>query len=173
MFNGFVGLGRMLVFAGLVQMAVPALAAKLQISGNIKAAPCEVDAANSNIQVNLGDNISAATLATSGSGSEWIDFPVTLKNCPATTRTAKATFSGVVADESVVLYKSSGSSRRVQIELQSQNGTNLGNDKNVVQLVDQQSHEAIFNLRARAYSTHGGATPGTIEGVMQITFVYE
>ncbi|MGA9618554.1 MAG: fimbrial protein [Serratia proteamaculans] len=173
MFNGFSGISRVLVLAGLLQAGLPALAAKLQISGNIKAGACEVDAANSNIQVNLGDNISAATLATSGSASGWIEFPVTLKNCPATTTSAKATFSGTGADENAGLYKSVGTSVRVQIELQNKNGDNLGNSKSMVQFVDRQSHEAKFNLRARAYSTHGGATPGTIEGAMQITFVYE
>lgn len=175
MFNGFSGISRIMILVGIFQGGIPAvaMAAKLQITGNIKAAPCIVDGANSNIQVNLGDTISAATLAGSGSASEWIEFPITLKNCPATTTSATATFTGSVAEESGALYKNNGTSSRVQIELQNQRGVNLGNNKSMVQLVNQFTHEAKFDLRARAYSTYGGATPGSIDGVLQISFIYE
>ncbi|MNG71212.1 S-fimbrial adhesin protein SfaS precursor [compost metagenome] len=173
MFYGLSGISRALVIAGIFQVAFPVAAAKLQITGTIKAAPCVVDGANSNIQVNLGDNISAAILGRAGSGSEWIEFPLTLKNCPTTTTSATATFSGSEAEEGADLYKSVGTSRRVQIELQSQSGANLGNNKSMAQLVNPLTHEATFNLRARAYSVNGGATPGSIDGVLQIAFVYE
>ncbi|CAI1889210.1 fimbrial protein [Serratia entomophila] len=175
MVNKVSGIGSRLALVGIFLLAIPTMvaAAKIEIKGNIKAAPCEVDGANSTVKVNLGDNISAATLATSGSASDWIDFPLTLKNCPATTTTAIATFSGTTADESATLYKSIGSSRRVQIELQNNKGVNLGNGKSMTQPVNHVSNEAKFDLRARAYSTNGGSTPGTIEGVLQVTFVYE
>ena len=77
------------------------------------------------------------------------------------------------AEESTRLYKSTGGSRRVQIELQNNQGANLGNGKSMTQSVNQATHEAKFNLRARAYSTNGGSTPGSIEGVLQVTFVYQ
>lgn len=171
----FSGIGCKLALVSLFLLAIPTAQAvsKIVISGNIKAAPCEIDSANASVSVNLGDDISAATLATSGAFSPWVEFPLTLKNCPSTTTSAVATFSGTVADESATLYKSSGSSRRVQIELQSSQGANLGNGKSMTQLVNRATNEAKFNLRARAYSTNGGSTPGSIEGVLQVTFVYQ
>ncbi|BEO43960.1 fimbrial protein FimG [Serratia marcescens] len=164
-----------LVLTGMLFLTVPVVHAvsKIVITGNIKAAPCEIDSANGTVSVNLGDDISAAVLATSGAFSPWVEFPLTLKNCPSTTTSVVATFSGTVAEESTSLYKSTGSSRRVQIELQNNQGANLGNGKNMTQSVNQATHEAKFNLRARAYSTHGGSTPGSIEGVLQVTFVYQ
>ncbi|MEW7000448.1 hypothetical protein M5585_08270 [Serratia ureilytica] len=48
---------------------------KIVITGNIKAAPCEIDGANGTVSVNLGDDISAAVLATSGAFSPWVEFP--------------------------------------------------------------------------------------------------
>lgn len=172
MFNRF---GCNLALTGMLFLAVPVVHAvsKIVITGNIKAAPCEIDGANGSVSVNLGDDISAATLATSGASSPWVDFPLTLKNCPSTTTSAVATFSGTAADEGASLYKSTGSSRRVQIELQNSQGTNLGNGKSMTQLVNRATNEAKFNLRARAYSTNGGSTPGSIEGVLQVTFVYQ
>lgn len=172
MFNRF---GCNQVLSSMLILTIPTAQAvsKIVISGNIKAAPCEIDSANASVTVNLGDDISAATLATSGAFSPWVEFPLTLKNCPSTTTSVVATFSGTVAEESTSLYKSTGSSRRVQIELQDNQGANLGNGKNMTQSVNQATHEAKFNLRARAYSTHGGSTPGSIDGALQVTFVYQ
>ncbi|HAT4516722.1 MULTISPECIES: fimbrial protein [Serratia] len=169
------GISCKLALAGLLLLAMPTAQAtsKLVITGNIKAAPCEIDGANGTISVNLGDDISAAVLATSGASSPWVEFPLTLKNCPSTTTSVVATFSGTAAEESASLYKSTGSSRRVQIELQNNQGANLGNGKSMTQSVNQATHEAKFNLRARAYSTNGGSTPGSIDGALQVTFVYQ
>ncbi|WP_049186856.1 fimbrial protein [Serratia marcescens] len=171
----FGGLGCTLALASLFFLASPMVHAvsKIVITGNIKAAPCEIDGANGTISVNLGNDISAATLATSGAFSPWVEFPLTLKNCPSTTTSVVATFSGTAAEESASLYKSTGSSRRVQIELQNNQGANLGNGKSMTQPVNQATHEAKFNLLARAYSTHGGSTPGSIDGALQVTFVYQ
>ena len=172
MFNRF---GCNLALTGMLLLMVPAVHAvsKIVITGNIKAAPCEIDGANDTVSVNLGDDISAAVLATSGAFSPWVEFPLTLKNCPSTTTSVVATFSGTAADEGASLYKSTGSSRRVQIELQNSQGANLGNGKSMTQSVNRATNEAKFNLRARAYSTNGGSTPGSIEGVLQVTFVYQ
>ncbi|MGK8664916.1 fimbrial protein [Serratia marcescens] len=169
------GISCKLALAGLLLLVMPTAQAtsKLVITGNIKAAPCEIDGANGTISVNLGDDISAAVLATSGASSPWVEFPLTLKNCPSTTTSVVATFSGTAAEESASLYKSTGSSRRVQIELQNNQGANLGNGKSMTQSVNQATHEAKFNLRARAYSTNGGSTPGSIDGALQVTFVYQ
>lgn len=73
-----------LALTGALLLSVPAAHAvsKIVISGNIKAAPCEIDGANGTVSVNLGDDISAATLATSGAFSPWIEFPLTLKKLP-------------------------------------------------------------------------------------------
>ncbi|ENZ5482677.1 fimbrial protein [Serratia marcescens] len=171
----FSGIGCKLALAGLFLLAMPSAYAvsKIVITGNIKAAPCEIDGANGTVSVNLGDDISAAVLATSGAFSPWVEFPLTLKNCPSTTTSVVATFSGTAADEGASLYKSTGSSRRVQIELQNSQGANLGNGKSMAQLVNRATNEAKFNLRARAFSVNGGSTPGSIEGALQVTFVYQ
>lgn len=50
------GISCKLALAGLLLLAMPTAQAtsKLVITGNIKAAPCEIDGANGSISVNLG-----------------------------------------------------------------------------------------------------------------------
>lgn len=147
---------------------------QLNITGTIKASPCTVDGdGGSGINVNLGDNIQAATLATSASGSDWVPFTLKLKDCPATTQSVVASFSGLVADESATLYKNNGDATRVQIELQDADGNNRGSGTSMTQTVNGTSHEALFPLQARAYSSAGGATPGTILGTVMVAFTWQ
>ena len=152
----------------------PALAdTALNITGTIKASPCTVsDNGGSGISVNLGDNIEATSLAAPSSASGWVQFNIPMSNCPTTTQQVSAAFSGTVAEESATLYKSTGTASRVQIELQDSAGNNQGNGTTLIQPVNATTHEATFPLRVRAYSSQGGATPGSILGRVVVSFTY-
>ncbi|WP_061322437.1 fimbrial protein [Serratia rubidaea] len=145
---------------------------QLNITGTIKASPCNVvNDTGSGISVNLGDNIQAATLGQANSFTEWKPFQLILEDCPTTTSSVTATFSGTPADESADLYKNTGDAQKVQIDLQDTTGTKLGNGKFLKQTIV--NNATTYNLQARAYSTAGSATPGSIVGTVMVAFTYE
>lgn len=153
--------------------------ATLNITGTVKASPCTVEAddASGNYNVKLGDNIQAASL-TAGVGSEWKEVNLKLKDCPSSTTSVVAQFTGTPATEAggTDLYKNTGDAGKVQIELQNKtDNSRLGNTSTmtVPVVAAGANNEAIFPLQARAFSVEGGATPGTIVGTVQVAFTYQ
>jgi minor fimbrial subunit len=49
----------------------------------------------------------------------------------------------------------------------------LGTGSDMTVAVDHSTSKASFPLKARAFSTKGGATPGSIEGVVQVALTYQ
>ncbi|WP_380183012.1 fimbrial protein [Kalamiella sp. sgz302252] len=147
----------------------------LNITGTIKASPCEVDAGSDNtINVDLGKNIEATKLAAQDSYTDWVPVTILLKNCPATTTAAIAKFTGTpaTATGAADMYENTGSAKNVQIELQdSETGASQGNNSTMEAPVSASA--ASFALQARAYSVEGGATPGNIAGSVQVSFTYQ
>ncbi|MGF6193302.1 fimbrial protein, partial [Serratia sp. 2723] len=138
--------------------------------------PCTVDAVGGDVNVDLGE-IKAHTL-TAGTGSDWESFSLDLSDCPVSTTNVIATFTGTAADESADLYKNAAANPAgaVQIEMvDGSSGANrrLGSGSDMTVLVDHATNKATFPLKARAFSTNGGATPGGIEGVVQVALTYQ
>lgn len=151
--------------------SVLANSVQLNITGTVKASPCEVESNNGKIEVPLGD-IEAASMASANSSSGFEPFDMRLKNCPVSTTKVTATFSGTPSDESVDMYKNTGDAGSIQIELVDQNETlKLGSGMTMDAPVN--ATEAVFKLKARAYSLAGGVTPGSISGAVQVAFVYQ
>ncbi|WP_411754880.1 fimbrial protein [Serratia sp. (in: enterobacteria)] len=160
-----------------VSYSALAVDARIKITGTVKASPCTVDAVGGDVNVDLKE-IKAHTL-TAGAGSPWEDFSLDLSDCPVSTTDVIATFTGTAADESADLYKNAAANPAgsVQIEMvdRSSPGVNrrLGSGSDMTVQVDHATNTATFPLRARAFSTHGGATPGSIEGVVQVALTYQ
>lgn len=167
-----------LALAGIgISSSALAVDATLKIHGTVKASPCTVEAddASGNYNVALGDNIQAASL-TAGVGSEWKDVNLKLKDCPSSTTSVTAKFSGTPATEAggTDLYKNTGDAENVQIELQNKTAsTRLGDNSTMSVPVVGATNDAVFPLQARAYSVAGGAKPGTIIGTVQVAFTYQ
>ncbi|VEA69797.1 putative fimbrial protein SthA [Serratia rubidaea] len=164
------------LLAATLGMSHGALAnTQLNITGTIKASPCIVaDDNGSGITVDLGNGsaIQAATLADAGGKTDWVPFKLTLKDCPTTTTTATATFSGTQSDENPDFYKNTGDAKSVQIELKDvAETTKLGNGGFLKQSIV--NNTTTYDLKARAFSTDGGATPGSIVGTVMVAFTYE
>lgn len=175
------------VVAGMMNsysaLAGPSLlsTAQLNFNGKVVASACTIGSASETVNVNLGGagkTIEAATLANPGDATGWEKITLSMTNCPATTTAVTASFTGTPAEvNSVNLYKNDGDADSVQIELTTEPGVGgtaipLGNTAKHEELVDQTKHTATFNLRARAISTNGDATPGDIKGAVQIGFTY-
>lgn len=146
----------------------------LFISGDIVASSCTVEN-NGIYNIDLGQNIPSRRLSEANSYSAWKEFYVTLSHCPVGTSRVTAHFSGPVDASDPGLYANVSSpdhSRNVAIELQRITGAvNAGSGKSIAVDVDNQ-RQAIFDLRARLFSTAGGATAGSISSMVIMNFIY-
>lgn len=162
----------MVPFAGAQEILNEEL--ELKFKGNILAAPCTVDLPGGDageITVKF-DPVTPNDLASAGSAGAWKDFSLKLKDCGTTTARYKASFSGSPAT-APALYKNTGTATNVEIELQLNDGSNTRLGNGTVHTGNITSTEAELNMKARPYSSTGGATSGTIAGIVQINFDYE
>ncbi len=70
------------------------------------------------------------------------------------------------------LLQNQGTAGNIQLELQSEDGTTLNNGSSQSVQVDEASQSARFPLQVRALSVNGGATQGTIQAVINVTYTY-
>ncbi|WP_409516328.1 fimbrial protein [Atlantibacter sp.] len=161
---------------GLLMVMHSAYAAdtvNLNITGNVVASPCVVNGGVGNIDVDLG-NIQATTLAAAGSSSTEIPFDIKLTACPTGTSSVTATFAGTSDPVAGVnYYKSTGTAGNVAVALiQASNSSLKGNGSTITQAV-QADRTVTMSMKAKAYSSAGSATPGTIKSVVTATFTYQ
>lgn len=143
----------------------------ITVTGNIVASPCTIDPESVSRKVPLGD-IQAADMANAGSASPWTNFNIKVINCPAGTSYVTATFSGAASEDNPdIAYQNTGTATNVAVELQGTGGEPFGNGKNF-KLPISASKDATWNLQARAYTSKGGVTPGTISSVITMSFTY-
>ncbi|WP_411750947.1 fimbrial protein [Serratia sp. (in: enterobacteria)] len=144
----------------------------INITGNVVSSPCTVNNNNSNLNVDLGQNIQAGDLATPGAGSTLVPFNLVLSACPTGTSNVKVTFTGTADTTSTTMYKNTGSATNLAVELSQQStGTILGNNSFLYQpvLADK---TVTYALNARAVSATGDVMPGNISSVVQANFTY-
>lgn len=159
----------LLVCAGLFPAVSQAV--NIDITGKVVASPCVVNGNNESLAVNLGDNIQADSLATSGSATAWTDVTLKLTNCPASTTSFSVAFAGT-ADTNY--YKNTGTASNLKLELtdSSSNSAYKNGAKLENVAISTTSHAYDLVMRARAVS-NGSVMPGTIVGQVQATFTYQ
>lgn len=139
----------------------------ITVNGKVVAKPCTVSTTTA--VVNLGD-LYSYNLTSPGDASGWHNVTLNLTNCPVGTSQVTASFSGTT--DSTGYYKNQGSADNIQLELQDSGGIVLKNGmKKKVQVVDS-TLSASFPLKVRALTVNGGATEGTIQGVINVTYTY-
>lgn len=147
-------------------------AVNIDITGTVVASPCEVNGSDESLTVNLGDNIQADSLATSGSATPWTDVTLRLTGCPASTTSFSVAFAGT-ADTDGDYYKNTGTATNLKLELtDSASNTAYKNGTTLQNVAIPASHSYDLAMRARAVST-GSVMPGTIVGQVQATFTYQ
>ncbi|WP_345769215.1 fimbrial protein [Citrobacter amalonaticus] len=139
----------------------------ITVNGKVVAKPCTVSTTTATVE--LGD-LYTFSLVNAGSSSAWHSVALELSNCPVGTSRVTASFSGTA--DSTGYYKNQGTAGNIQLELQDDSGNrlNTGAAKSVV--VDDASQSARFPLQVRALSVNGGATQGTIQAVINVTYTY-
>lgn len=143
----------------------------INITGTVKASPCTVNGGNTDLSVNLGDDIQAAAL-TAGTYTTPVDVILNLTNCPLGTSSVMASFSGTsdpVAGTNY--YKNTGSAGNVAVALtEASTGNFKSNSATMTQSVV--GGMATFALKARAYTSAGNVTPGTIRSTVVVGMTY-
>ena len=137
----------------LASATIQAADVTITVNGKVVAKPCTVSTTNAT--VDLGD-LYSFSLMSAGAASAWHDVALELTNCPVGTSRVTASFSG--AADSTGYYKNQGTAQNIQLELQDDSGNTL--------------NTADFPLQVRALTVNGGATQGTIQAVISITYTY-
>ncbi|BBR57460.1 MULTISPECIES: fimbrial protein [unclassified Klebsiella] len=139
----------------------------ITVNGKVVAKPCTVS--TSNAAVELGD-LYTFSLMSAGSSSAWHSVALELSNCPVGTSRVTASFSGTA--DATGYYQNQGTARNIQLELQDNGGNTLNTGTSTAVQVDESSQSARFPLQVRALSVNGGATQGTIQAVINVTYTY-
>lgn len=144
---------------------------QINITGNIIASPCHIDASNLTQNINLGDDLQTSALNSPSRGTDWKDFSIKLTDCPAGTTQVVATFHGTPDEEEPSYYKNAGTAKNIMIQLDTQGGAYVvKNDFVLNAAVDNGLAE--FKLSTRAYTKNGGVTPGTISTAITVDIKY-
>jgi|EndMetStandDraft_3_1072993.scaffolds.fasta_scaffold02516_7 minor fimbrial subunit len=166
-----------LISLGLVPLALLAMSGNahaadstINITGTVVASPCTIEAVKN---VDLGD-IDATKLAATGTSSDYVSFSVNLTNCPATTTSATATFSGTASNTDY--YANSGTAKNVEVELvTSYSSANMGNGKSMNVTIDSATHASSYNLKTHVKNDGKGSavTPGSVSSAIQMAIAYK
>lgn len=146
----------------------------LSISGNIKAAPCQVssDSVTKTIDLTSGHFVTAPSMNSAGATTPWVTFDLSVEQCPAGTTHVTVLFNGTADSEhSDDMYRNVGTASPVAIQLQASDGQPLGDGKLLTAEITNQRY--TWNLRARIYSERGRVTPGTINSVITVSMTYQ
>lgn len=158
------------LLAAALVVSTPTLQAAdvtITVNGKVVAKPCTVSTVNAT--VDLGD-LYTFSLVSAGSSSSWHSVALNLSNCPVGTSRVTASFSGMA--DATGYYKNQGTAGNIQLELQDDGGTTLNTGAMKEVQVDDATQSASFPLQVRALTVNGGATQGTIQAVINVTYTY-
>lgn len=152
-------------------------ATTVNINGNVMAAPCLMDGADS--QAVDFETIDASTLKTAGSASAIKFFDLKLKDCPASTTKVTASFIGSADKDNANYFINTGTATGVAVQVKdvpsawaSNTLTPTGGASLTVN-INGTEHTAIFPLVARMVSPKGDARSGSVQSAMQVNFTYQ
>lgn len=158
------------LLASVLALAVSPLQAAditITVNGKVVAKPCTVSTTQATVE--LGD-LYTFSLVSAGAASAWHSVALELSNCPVGTSRVTASFSGTA--DATGYYKNQGTAGNIQLELQDDGGTTLNNGATKSVQVDDTTQSARFPLQVRALTVNGGATQGTIQAVISVTYTY-
>lgn len=137
---------------------------KITINGKVIARPCTIIPKNK--AVDLGDIFSY----NMNPYSDWVDFDITLKNCPDGTNTVSATFTGDFNSQGN-FYNNKGSAQNVGIQLKFNDSNSFIKSGDTYSTNVDSGKNSIFKLSARAYKT-GETNTGTLQSNINITYTW-
>ena len=141
----------------------------ITVTGRVIARPCTIS--TKNVDVSLGD-IRTETLARRGSVTPWQALTLNLTDCPDGTNQVSATFTGT-SDVTGYYFRNAGTSYNVALQLATDKSVNILNGGKLVFKVSENDQSVTIPLQVRAISTSGTATQGTIQAVINVTYIWD
>ncbi|HCU0293587.1 TPA: type 1 fimbrial protein [Citrobacter sedlakii] len=146
----------------------------LYVTGNVKAAPCQIssDSVTKTVDLTADQSITASSMYTPGSTTPWVAFDLSVENCPAGTTQVTVMFNGSPdQNQPQDRYQNVGTATPVAVQLQSRDGQPLGDGKSLSGQVESQRY--TWQLRARIVSQQGHVMPGTVNAVVTVSMTYQ
>ncbi|EFB73091.1 protein FimG [Providencia rustigianii DSM 4541] len=162
---------RTALILGLISLSITSTFAAdvtVTVNGSVVAKPCTVATTTAN--VDLGD-LYTFNLVSPGAASQWHEVTLDLVNCPVGTSAVTATFKGTT--DTTGYYKNQGTATNIQLQLQDTAGNNLNNGVQKKLQVNDSTLSTSFPLQVRALSVKGGATQGSIQATIDVTYTYQ
>lgn len=144
----------------------------VNVSANIVAPACSVSVDSVNQKVDLGKG-RTADLIKAGDVTKWTSFNVNFEACPESVKTVTATFSGAPDTDAPLYYLNTGTSTHVAIEVTDETGTQELSDGKTLSTGVDATHKASLVLKSRMITPQGNATPGSVSGVLELSFVFK
>lgn len=144
----------------------------IRLTGNIVALSCEVDPADVDKTVNLGD-WSIGQLAYPGGHSEAVDFAINLTGCAASG--VKLTFTGDAdsSNSSLLALNDQSSATGVAVEIMDGLHKRLPLNEATERVAVDNNGNASLNLSARYLSTDGRVTAGSANADSVFALTYD
>ncbi|WP_035891522.1 fimbrial protein [Siccibacter colletis] len=146
----------------------------MTFTASVVASPCTVssESITKTIALDDGNGLQTKDLQSAGATSKWVDFNISLTDCPAGTSRVTATFNGTEDSDDPAYYKNSGTAKNIAVQLDSKGGALiLSNGKSYI--VDITTGATEIPLSARTITTNGGVTPGTVQTVVTANLTYQ
>lgn len=144
----------------------------LQIQGSVYATTCSVSNDTKNKVVDMGA-APVSDYAASGASGPWVDFQLSLSDCPASITVVGARFDGEKAAFTASLFANQGTGTGIGLELRkggNQNSTIMPGSQEFYS-PDLQNN-VVIPLTARYVRTQEALSPGTFQSIIQLTFTY-
>lgn len=143
----------------------------LQIQGSVYATTCSVSNDTKNKVVDMGA-APVSDYAASGASGPWVDFQLSLSDCPASIRMVGAKFDGEKAALTASLFANQGTGTGIGLELRKDDqGATIMPGSQEYYVPDQQNN-VVIPLTARYVRTQEALNPGTFQSIIQLTFTY-
>lgn len=143
----------------------------LNISANIVASPCTLSEDTVHGNVSLG-SFYTNELSNRGDATGWVPFALKLTECPVTTTVVSVVFTGDSDESNPDFFKNMGSSSHVAIEIKDTAGSIVRNGATRTINVSP-AHDAVLDLQSRMVTPQGGATAGSVTGLVELAFSYQ
>lgn len=143
----------------------------MNISANLIAGACNVDPNTINDTITFED-LYTGKIKQAGGSSNWQPVQVLLTACPVGTTGVTMSISGTPSEDNKY-FANSKEAKNVVLQLTDATYTNNYSNGSVVKTAVDGNNNAEFDLAARIYSPQGGATAGSFESVVMLSFTYQ
>ncbi|HAU5638878.1 fimbrial protein [Citrobacter amalonaticus] len=142
----------------------------INIQGTVIPGACNVTPSE---QTFAFEDLYTGNMDEAGTASQWVNFTVTLTDCPAATQKVLMKFSGTPSAQDSTYFANAKDALNVVLQLTDPTHEVNYSNGSVVQTNVDTSHNATYPLAARIYSPLGHGGSGDFESIILLDFTYQ